>query len=115
MAETPQCTAVGGTLLVEVLTASVARHPRDYDLGKAAAWVRMVNDLQRPTKWYAPTGKGTSVDFDFIVEQAQYDEAKRELVDYVADLNQRYPEVGIQIGPEQEAGGAMNGERQDED
>lgn len=98
-----QMRVVGGSLLIEPLTSRVAKKPADYELGKAFAWVRMFNDMQRPTKWLDPTAKGTSVEFDFIQEQEQYDEAKRELFTYIEDFNVRYPDIGLSIGPDKEA------------
>lgn len=65
-------------------------------IGKAQAWMNMLNDGMRPTKWLKTTAKGTKVNFDFIKTSEQYDEGIIELETFLNEINEEYS-LGISI------------------
>lgn len=84
-------TVDGGRLTFKEMTKkNKETDPINYELAKIHGWAVMINDLMRPTKFRKPTTKGTSVEFDTIVTQEDYDEAFKELQDHVDVINEKY-------------------------
>lgn len=69
---------------------------RHLAIGKAQAWMDMINDGMRPKKWLKPNAKGMKVNFDFIKTPEQYDEALFELEAFLNEINEKHS-LGISI------------------
>lgn len=86
---------VGGQMQWPRLTNKLEE--KDYAIGKAICWHKMLSDLMLPTKWLKPTAKGTKVNFDQIHTQKEYDDAIAELKAHLIVMNERYG-TDMQIG-----------------
>lgn len=72
---------------------------RNYAMGKAQAWMNMLNDGMKPTRWLKPNAKGTKVNFDSIKTKEEYDEGLSELQEYLNGINEKFS-LGIIISRE---------------
>lgn len=81
---------VGGQLVFPVLNAELFKDQEEFVRRKISVWQRMLLDRQRPRKWFKATKKGTKVNFDYMYEQSEADEAVAEFKAYVEQVNEEW-------------------------
>lgn len=92
---------IGGTMNFSALTRKLLKDDAaEYKVGKAYAWLRLIKDGMKPTKWYEPTKNGTKVKFEFISDKSTYLMAMGEFRGYLDVLNQEFPGLGIRLESE---------------
>lgn len=78
----------GGQFIFKNLTS--LKSDKEYAETKAHMWMHMLNDGDRPTKWYKAYKNGTKVNFLTINSQEEYDQGIEELSVFTEEVNKEY-------------------------
>ncbi|MFJ8262697.1 hypothetical protein ACIQ4I_12210 [Rummeliibacillus sp. NPDC094406] len=79
---------VSGQIVFEKMTNKI--DSKEYAERKAWAWLGMVNDGKKPTRWLKPNCKGTKVNFDFIQSQEEYEKVLDQIEPFLKKINRAY-------------------------
>ena len=91
-------TVTGGRMSFSRLNKKAfTENEASYQALKAQIWLQMINDQQRPVKWFKPHAKGTNVDFVMIDSVNSYHFAMGELKGFIASMNERFPELQMTL------------------
>jgi hypothetical protein len=74
---------------------------KTYAIGKVHAWMKLLNENIRPTKFFNPTKNGTRVNVEQIMDQAEYDKGLEELEAYAYAVNKKHG-TNFRFKPESE-------------
>jgi hypothetical protein len=93
----------GGTSNFHTLTRKrLQENPMEYKVAKAYAWLSLIQDGARPTKWYEPTKNGTKVKWAAIHDRPTYLMAMGEFRGYLDALNEAYPGLDLRLESDSE-------------
>lgn len=63
---------------------------RTYAIAKVHAWMNLLNQNMRPTKFFDPTKNGTRVNVEQIMSQSDYDKGFEELEGFACVVNKKH-------------------------
>ncbi|TKJ83769.1 hypothetical protein PaeCFBP13512_22395 [Paenibacillus sp. CFBP13512] len=86
---------VGGQRVFPTMTNKLTE--KEYMVIKAFAWSKLLGDRMLPVKWLKPSTKGTKVNFNMAKNQGEFDKDLTKFKDYITEVNELYPDVGITI------------------
>jgi hypothetical protein len=82
---------IGGKISFASLTLQVQKEDiSKYEQMKVGIWLHMLNDGMNPTKWFKSNKSGTSINFESIKSQLEYDKAFAILKVHTSFINKEH-------------------------
>lgn len=78
----------GGQFMFKDLSSQVSAE--EYAVAKVHMWLHMLNDGNKPTKWFKAYKNGTKVNFETIHSQEEYNQGIEELSIFTEEVNKEF-------------------------